>query len=62
MYYWYNLSRMESGVATASEAEDQIMAAVEDGPVDQFVLADISCDGAFLTCPLPDAASLDTWQ
>jgi hypothetical protein len=62
MCHWYKLPYMEPGAAAASEAEDRIMAAVEDGPVDQFVLADISCDGAFLTCPLADAASLDTWR
>ncbi len=58
------LSYMEPHAATVSEgeAEDRIMAAVEDGPVDRFVLADISCDGAFLTCPLAEAASLETWR
>jgi len=55
---------MESDAVAASEAatDDRVMAAVEDGPVERFVLADVSRDEAFLTCPVADATSLDTWR
>jgi hypothetical protein len=38
------------------------MAAIEDGPVDEFILADVSRVGAFVTMPLNDAASLPAWR
>jgi hypothetical protein len=43
-------------------ADSEVMASVENGPVDQFILADISQDGAYLTLPLDDAASLPAWR
>jgi hypothetical protein len=58
------LTRMESDTVVSSElAEDaEVMAAIEDGPVDEFILADVSRDGAFVTMPLNDAASLPAWR
>jgi histidinol dehydrogenase len=38
------------------------MASVEDGPTETLVIADISRDGAYLTVPLEDAASLPAWR
>jgi len=50
-------------VAEAQVAEDaEIMASVEGGPTDTLVIADISCDDAYLTAPLDDAASLPAWR
>ena len=45
-------------VATNTE----VMASVEEGPVDRFILADISTDDAFITLRLEDAASLPAWR
>jgi hypothetical protein len=55
---------MESDTVAAAEvaADSEVMASVENGPVDQFILADISQDGAYLTLPLDDAASLPAWR
>jgi len=43
-------------------ASAEIMAAVEDGPVDTFILADVGQDDAYMTVPLDDAASLPAWR
>lgn len=50
-------------VAEAEVArKPEVMASVEDGPTETFVIADISRDGAYLTAPLADAASLPAWR
>lgn len=49
-------------VPAAVEADSEVMAAIEDGPTDEFVLADISTDDAYITLPLEDAASLPAWR
>jgi len=58
------LTHMEPDTIPASEAttDAEVMAAVEDGPVEKFVIADISRDDAYLTLPLADAASLPAWR
>jgi len=55
---------MESDTVVPAEvaADTEVMASVESGPVDQFILADISQDGAYLTLPLDEAASLPAWR
>jgi histidinol dehydrogenase len=51
------------GVAEAEVAVDaEVMASVEEGPTETFVIADISRDDAYLTTPLADAASLPAWR
>jgi len=51
------------GVAEAEVATDaEVMASVEDGSTETFVIADISRDDAYLTAPLADAASLPAWR
>ena len=40
----------------------EVMASVEDGSTETFVIADISRDDAYLTVPLTDAASLPAWR
>jgi len=49
-------------VGTELDAEAEVMGAVEDGQVEQFVLADVTRDGAYITLPLADAASLPAWR
>lgn len=50
-------------VAPAEAAADsEVMASVEEGPTDTFVIADISQDNAYMTLPLVDAASLPEWR
>jgi hypothetical protein len=50
-------------VATSSaETDAEVMASVEDGPVQRFIVADVSQDDAFMTVPLADAASLPAWR
>ncbi len=48
--------------ASAVETDAEVMAAVEEGPVETLVVADISRDDAYLTLPLDDAASLPAWR
>jgi hypothetical protein len=55
---------MESDrVAPAKVAADsEVMASVEEGTTDTFVIADVSEDDAYMTLPLGDAASLPEWR
>jgi hypothetical protein len=47
---------------TVTNAETEVMAAVEEGPKEELIIADISTDDAYLTVPLEDAASLPAWR
>jgi hypothetical protein len=59
----YILSYMESDtVVQTGGADSEVMAAVEDGPQEQFILADINTDDAYVTMPLSEAASLPAWR
>ncbi|WP_201289158.1 DUF7556 family protein [Halovenus carboxidivorans] len=49
-------------VQTAGEADSEVMAAIEDGSREEFILADINTDDAFVTMPLEEAASLPAWR
>ncbi|MFB6308519.1 MAG: hypothetical protein ABEH35_04240 [Haloarculaceae archaeon] len=50
-------------VAQAEVAADaDVMGSVEHGQTDQYIIADISRDGAYMTLPLEDAASLPAWR
>ena len=64
MYQCYILSHMEPETVVPAEmaADTEVMASVEEGPVDRFILADISQDDAFITVPLGEAASLPAWR
>jgi hypothetical protein len=55
---------MESDTAEPATvaADGEVMASVEHGPNDTFVIADVSRDGAYLTLPLGEAASLPEWR
>jgi len=57
-------THMESDTVAQTEKrlDSEVMAAVEEGPRDEFVLADISTDDAYMTVPLEDAASLPAWR
>jgi len=43
-------------------ADTEVMASVENGQEDTFIIADVSADDAYLTLPLADAASLPAWR
>lgn len=60
----YMLSYMEPDTVVPTEvaADAEVMAAVEDGPIDQFIVADVTKDDAYITLPLEDAASLPAWR
>lgn len=63
MFGCYILSYMESDTVVQTEtADSEVMAAVEDGPREEFILADINTDEAYVTMPLEDAASLPAWR
>ena len=64
IYGCYILSCMEPDtVAPAKVAADsEVMASVEEGPTDTFIIADVSQDDAHMTVPLADAASLPEWR
>lgn len=49
-------------VPAEAATSTNVMASVEEGPVDQFILADISTDEAYITLRLEDAASLPAWR
>lgn len=49
-------------VPTRVVANADVMAAVEDGPVERFVIADVTTDEAYLRLPLAEAASLPAWR
>ena len=55
---------MEPDTVVPSEvaADAEVMAAIDDGPVKEFVIADVSQDDAYLTLPLDDASSLPAWR
>jgi len=55
---------MESDSVVPAEvaADTEVMASVENGHVDEFIIADISQDGAYMTLPLDEAASLPAWR
>ena len=47
----------------ATEADGTVMGAIDEEPDgQQFVVADISRDDAWLTAPLSDAATLEEWR
>ena len=60
----YKLAHMESEqAAMAALAQDaEVMASVEEGPTEQFIIADISRDDAYVSLPLSDAVSLPAWR
>jgi histidinol dehydrogenase len=50
-------------VAKAEVAADaEVMASVEDGETETFIIADVTTDDAYLTLDLKDAASLPAWR
>jgi len=49
-----------ASVEVASDAE--VMASVEEGDVDEFIIADVTQDDAYLTVPLDEAATLPAWR
>jgi len=60
----YIFTHMESDTVATSETQagGDIMAAIEDGPVERFVIADVGTDDAYITVRLSDAASLPAWR
>lgn len=46
-----------------STAEQKVVAALNDpGPTSQFVIADITCDDAWITITASDAPVIDDWR
>ncbi|MFB6200551.1 MAG: hypothetical protein ABEI98_00915 [Halorhabdus sp.] len=43
-----------------SRPDGEVMASVDDGDV--LVIADVTRDGAYLSTPLSEAATLSAWQ
>lgn len=64
MYGCYILSHMESDTVVPVEvaADAEVMAAVEAGPDERFIIADVSRDDAYITLPLENAATLPAWR
>ncbi len=48
--------------AAAVGTSTEVMAAVESGRTERFVLADITRDGAYISVPLCEAAALPAWR
>ncbi|MFB6310446.1 MAG: hypothetical protein ABEH64_04605 [Salinirussus sp.] len=54
---------MESdAVGAVGRPQATVMAAVEEGTVEEFIIADVAEDEAFLRLPLAEAASLPAWR
>ena len=55
---------MASNTVAKTEAatEADVMASVEAGQEDTFIIADVTTDDAYLTLPLGEAASLPAWR
>jgi hypothetical protein len=55
---------MEPDTVVPSEVatDTEVMASVDDGQTETFIIADITKDDAFMTLPLADAASLPAWR
>ncbi len=55
---------MEPDTVVPSEVatDGEVMASVDEGTTETFIIADITKDDAFLTLPLEDAASLPAWR
>ncbi len=58
------LSHMAPDTVAHTEvaADAEVMASVEDGETETFVLADVTTDDAYITLPLAEAASLPAWR
>jgi hypothetical protein len=46
----------------AVETNGEVMAAIEENPVERLIIADVSTDDAYLTVPVGDAVSLSEWR
>jgi len=46
----------------AVETNGEVMAAIEENPVERLIIADVSTDNAYLTVPVGDAVSLSEWR
>jgi hypothetical protein len=53
---------METETVEQATRGNSVMGAVESGRVERFVLADVTADGAYLTMPLSESASLPAWR
>jgi hypothetical protein len=55
---------MEPDTVVPSEVatDAEVMASVDDGSTETFIIADITRDDAFLSLALEDAASLPAWR
>lgn len=55
---------MEPDAVARSELEPdaEVMASVESGPTERFIIADVTREDAYLTVDLPDAAALPAWR
>lgn len=63
MYGCHLLPHMDPDtVVPTTETDGEIMAAIENGQVDQFVIANVTTDEAYVTTPVSDAASLPAWR
>jgi hypothetical protein len=49
-------------VSTEVPEDGEVMAAVENGRRDRFIIADVTEDEAYVTLPLNKAASLPAWR
>lgn len=56
------MSQETDAIATPATEETEVMASVEHGRQDTFILADVTCDDAYLTVPLDAAAALPEWR
>ncbi|WP_174182927.1 DUF7556 family protein [Halococcoides cellulosivorans] len=56
------MSQETDAIATSVAEDPEVMASVEHGRQDTFILADVTCDDAYLTVPLESAAALPEWR
>jgi hypothetical protein len=54
---------MASDVTTVGGQSSNVMASVDEGTgATEFVIADVSCDDAWMSIQLRDASGLDDWR
>ncbi|WP_167880007.1 DUF7556 family protein [Halorhabdus rudnickae] len=56
------MSQEPDALAADSRSDGEVMASIDEGEADVFVIADVTRDGAYLSTPLSEAATLSAWR
>jgi len=56
------MSQESDALAADGRPDGEVMASVDEGENDVLVIADVTRDGAHLSVPLAEAATLSAWR